>query len=144
MPALKLMVNARKEQRAETADPAVKAQLEAQIAADLTSISRMDGNDRESSLKLVRMLLKRSDPLLNSERLNEAQGIAQRFASRSGYTDDESVRLLFDTQLKRGDLEGAEKTLKKGLSKKPKSALLQEASRQLEIQKTLEGEAENS
>ncbi|MCB0325854.1 MAG: hypothetical protein KDD69_19885, partial [Bdellovibrionales bacterium] len=107
VPVLRLLVDIRKRQLELAENPTEKAHLEAQIAADLAVISAQDPTDRDAGLALARFLLQDSDPLLNAQRLAEAEAIAQRLADASGFADGESVRVLFDAQVKRGKLSEA-------------------------------------
>lgn len=135
LPALRHIVEVEQKQLDEEFDPAKRSDLESKILANLGRISQQAPDDRDTALKLARLLFKGSDPLLSGHRMVEAEQIAARFANASKYADTESVRLLFDIQTRQGKLDEAEKTLKAGLRAAPKSELLQPASRQLELQK---------
>ncbi len=138
LPAIRRLVAAKQTLLAKTPDPKLRAQLEAQIAADLNVISQQNPEDRESGIQLITMLLRGADPLLAKQRLRQAEALAKRFAEGSGFTDVASVRLLFEAQRKQGDLAAAEQTLKRGLKARPTAAELQEAARQLDIDKGLQ------
>lgn len=136
-PAVRRLVAAKQELITKTADPKLRAALEAQIAADLSVISQNNPEDRESGLLLASMLLRGADPLLAKQRLRQAESLAKRFAESSSFTDVKSVRLLFDAQRKQGDLAAAEQTLQRGLKASPSARELKEASEQLAIDKGL-------
>lgn len=142
LPLLRLLVDLRGELMELSVEPLEKSQMEAQIAADLTLITAQAPLDRTAGLALVRLLLKNSDPLLNSQRLVEAEQIATRFAEGSGFKDEESVRLLFDAQLKRGNTEAAAATLERGQSINPNSEELTRAAAQLKIEQQLKADEE--
>jgi tetratricopeptide (TPR) repeat protein len=134
-PVLRQLVSLRERQMAKEVDPAEKARIEAQIGLDLSTIVKQDPQDRDAALKYARLLLKQSDPLLNADRLKEAEGLAGQFAEQSKFADEQSVKVLFDAQIKQGQLSKAEQTLKQGLSAQPGSVLLKNAQRQLEIER---------
>ena len=134
LPVTRSMVAYHQEQIAKAQDPTQRLGAEALLAADLALIVRLDPQDRQSALTLVRLLIKTGDGLVNTSRLAEAEEMASRFVTSSAYGDEESVKLLFDAQLKRGNVEAARKTVEAGLKKNPKSELMRQANRQLEIE----------
>lgn len=140
VPVLKLLVAARREQLATESDPSKKSEINARIADELGVIYKQDPEDREAGLDYGRFLLKNSDPLLSAGALKQAETVARALCEKSDYTDEESVKLLFDVLVKRGDLKNAEQTLAAGMEKKPDSALLMNAQKQLEIERGIERE----
>lgn len=137
-PTLRRLIANRKKELADAETPAEKAELEAAIASDLSTILRVDQNDREAGIELAELLLLNADPLIHADRINEAGAIALRFAERSSYKDAESVRLLFDAQIKKGDFAAAEKTVQLGLAASPDSQQLLDAQRQFELQRSID------
>jgi tetratricopeptide (TPR) repeat protein len=135
LPVLRQLVSLRERQMAKETDPAEKARIETLIGSALSTIVKQDAQDRDSALKYARLLLKESDPLLNVDRLKEAENLVRQFAEQSKFGDEQSVKLLFDAQIKQGQLAQAEQTLKQGLSVQPGSILLKNAQRQLEIER---------
>lgn len=135
LPVLRQLVSLRERQMAKEIDPAEKARIEAQIGLDLSVIVKQDPQDRDAALKYARLLLKQSDPLLNVDRLKEAEKLVLQLAEQSKFSDEQSVKLLFDTQIKQGRLGDAGQTLKQGLSVQPNSAALKNAEKQLEIER---------
>jgi tetratricopeptide (TPR) repeat protein len=134
LPVVKLLVATRANLIDEQA--AKRHPLEVKkLAEDLTYLTSRDPSDRDSSLMLAKLLIKKSDPIVGGNELVEAEQIADRLAQQSNYSDDSAVRLLFDAQLKKGDVKAAERTVTRGLSSNPSSQMLMDAQKQLEIQR---------
>lgn len=141
LPLLLRVVELQQEQLALDSLPAQKRNLlEAEITTDLWTITRLDPTNRDAALRLGKLLLKTSDPLINADRINEAGALAKRFAEQSSYKDSQIVRLLFDAQIQRRNVKGAKETLAKGLQAVPESQTLKEAQMQLELEDTLNNE----
>lgn len=137
LPVLRQMVQVRQYVLAKEKDPFKKRQLESQIEAGLRAVLANDPGDREAAVAQAKLLLKQGDPLFNAKRWAEAENLVSHFATTSNFEDDESVRLLFDAQVRQGKMEKAEQTLSKGLEKNPKSQRLQNAVKQLEIERSI-------
>ena len=139
VPVLRLLVRMKTEMLETTVDPAARSQIEKQILSDLGHILEKNPEDRDTALIFGGLLLKFSDPLVDSDRLDRAATIARHFAEQSQYGDEKAVMLLFDSLLKKGDVDGAEKVLKEGLKKHPRSVQLQSGLKQLKIERGIEG-----
>jgi tetratricopeptide (TPR) repeat protein len=135
LPALKQVIQIYEEQIKEEIDPIKRTEIEAKIANNLSLICKLKPDDRVSALRFAGFLFSRSDPLLNSQKLKEAEQIAESYSKNSRYKDSDFVKLLFDIQLKQGRVESAERTLESGLKAAPKALALANAKKQLEIQK---------
>ncbi len=135
LPVLHQLLAMREKLLSKEKNPEEKAKLENQIRADLAAIVKQDPEDRECSLKFGQSLLKDSDPLLNSDKLKQAESLAAHFAQISKFSDEQSVKLLFDAQIRQGKLNEADKTLQQGLSRIPDSAILKKAQTQLDIER---------
>ena len=133
-PLLRQLVAIRAEKLESETDPRVRTKLEGQMLADLRRIVESDPSDRQSALKLGRLLLRKSDPLMDTEQLAQCEELSARLAEASNYSDPEAVKLLFDVQLKRGEMEAAQSTLERGLESQPEHALLLEAKKQMAIE----------
>ena len=138
-PAGKLLLELRGEILASAKDPAKKAQLEQETIQYLIKVTRQNPADKDSALQLARLLLKSGDPLLNPDKLQQAEALARKVVKDTGFKDEFAVRLLFDSQVKRRDLPNAEKTLRQGLKISPNSKILVEANEQLALEKGLAG-----
>lgn len=108
---------------------------EKKVREDLTALLADKPSDSESGLVLAKLLIKRGDPLLAAEDLKKGESLAATVAEQSHFQNDAAVRLLVDAQIKRGDLDSAERNLIRGLAVTPASTTLLEAARQLEIEK---------
>jgi tetratricopeptide (TPR) repeat protein len=142
LPVLREMVKTRSELLAQTPDPKKQSDIVAQLINDLSSITRQDPQDRDSALSLARYLLRVDDRLLDSNKLTRAETIVKKLAEDSNYKDDVSVHLLFQVEVKRGDLHAAEDVLKRGLDANAHSKELAAAKQQLEIEKSVKQQAD--
>ncbi|MFN8389520.1 MAG: tetratricopeptide repeat protein [Bdellovibrionota bacterium] len=136
-PLARKMADTRKNVLAQTADPKKRSDLEAQLVNDYNSILRQNPDDRETSIALASLLMRVNDPLLESGKLSKAEALVQKLAESSSYKDDVAVRMLFQIQLRQGDLASAEQTLNRGLQAAPSSKELASAKQQFEIEKTV-------
>ena len=139
VPVLRQLVQIKSDMLSTTRDPALRSQLERQILGSLGQILQKNPEDRDAGLDYAALLLKFSDPLIDSERIDQASSIARKFAEKSEFGDEKAVMMLFDSLLKKRDIDGAEKALNQGLKKHPRSAALQGGKRQLQIERGIEG-----
>lgn len=139
IPVLRQLVRMKTEMLVTTYDPAQRSQLERQILGELGQILERSPDDRDVGLEYAGLLLKFSDPLVDSERIDRAVDLSKHFAESSDYGDERAVMMLFDSLLKKGDIEAAEKALKRGLLKHPHSANYQSGLKQLKIERGVEG-----
>jgi len=137
VPVLRLLITTRAELLATPTEPAKLEALEQESIRDLTTITTQQPDERDASLQLARLLIKRSDSLVNANQLSQAETLAQNIAENSDYKDDEAVRVLIEARLKRREFVKAEKALALGLEKKPNSELLKSAAKQLQIEKQI-------
>jgi tetratricopeptide (TPR) repeat protein len=139
VPVLRQLVQIKSDILTTTRDPALRSQLEHQILGSLGQILQKNPEDRDAGLDYAALLLKFSDPLIDSERIDQASSIARKFAEKSEFGDEKAVMMLFDSLLKKRDIDGAEKALNLGLKRHPRSAALQGGKRQLQIERGIEG-----
>lgn len=137
VPVLKRLVLSRKKALDETFDPRKRSTIEADLVKDLDSLIDSGTNDRDLVILLASLLVNSGDPLLRQSNLVRGESLALSLAQQSRFSDEEAVHLLFEAQRKRGDLEAAEKTIKRGLGAIPKSARLRDDLKQLELEKSL-------
>ncbi|MCC6219957.1 MAG: hypothetical protein IT291_01810 [Deltaproteobacteria bacterium] len=135
VPALSLLIKTRSEKLATTNDPQQKADLEGKILLDLKTLVSIDPSNRENVTKYVRATLNRSDPFFDRQSLQSAESLVRAIVEASSYKDSSMVKLLFDAQLKQRNLDNAERTLKLGLEQAPKSSILLNATKQLDLEK---------
>lgn len=138
VPALEFLLQEKKKSLARLKDPLERAELEAQITADLRRLVELDPENRDASLALARHALGYSDPLVHGDKLAEAERIARKFSEHSEYKDAEAVRLLFDLYARRGKTQEAANVLERGLKANPTAKTLLNAKRQLEIQRQVD------
>lgn len=142
VPAAKLLLELRQESLKSLTDPKQRSETEAKIMADLSNLVAADPKNHEASLMLARYLMERSDPFFDTASLNRAESLARQVVTESDFGNEQAIRLLFGTQLKKRDITGAEATLDKGLTKHPHSEALQSAAKQLEIEKAGSAQAQ--
>lgn len=135
IPVVRQLVQIRTDLLDTTHDPAQKSQLEHQILGDLGQILEKNPDDRDIGLLYAGLLLKFSDPLIDSDRIDRAASIARKFSEKSDFGDDKAVMMLVNSLLKKRDVDGAQKALDQGLKKHPHSTELQSGRRQLEIER---------
>ena len=138
LPTLKMLVKVRQKQIELATEPPVKLELTNQLFAELGAVVAQDRTDKTFTIAYAKMLLERSDPLVHSEQFELVKNLASSVAEKSKYEDEDAVRLLFETLLKQKKLDDAEVVIKKALTKKPSSTSLQDALKQLEIERGLE------
>jgi len=133
-PAVKLLLDTR--MKVFDASPrAVDNTVAAKMTEDLSEMSAARPGDSQTSLMLAKLLVKKSDPLVALEDLKRGEQIAFQLAEKAQFKDDSIVRLVFDAQIKRGDIPAAGRTVARGLSVTPTSKPLLDAARQLEVYK---------
>ncbi len=130
LPSLKLQIQLLAQTNLIKSNPA-------QLRDALNKIVQQDPTDRDSSLLLCKLLLKKADPVLGGQELKEVERISGNFVNRSNYSDQEFLRILVESKLKRHDTNAALTLLDQGLMKDSKSALLLELKKQIEIEQTL-------
>ena len=133
-PTSKLLLETR--MKAFEASPrSIDNAIAAKMTAELSALADDKPNDSATSLMLAKLLVKKSDPLVAMGDLLRGEKIALQLAEKSAFRDEQSVRLIYDAQIKRGDYKAAEHTLTRGLSANPTSKPLLDASKQLEVYK---------
>lgn len=133
-PAVRLLLETR--MKAFDASPrAVDSTVAAKMTEDLAELSAGRPDDPQTSLMLAKLLVRKSDPLVALDDLKRGEQIASRLAEKAQFKDETIVRLVFDAQIKRGDIPAAERTVARGLSVLPTSKPLLDAARQLEVYK---------
>lgn len=137
LPLIRQLVKYRENTMLLEPDPSKRQLTQAQILVDLNLIVSKDPNDRESSLKLARILIQNSDPLIKSSDLEQGKNLALKFAESSEYKDAEAVKTAADAYMKQGKLGEANDIIKKGLDKNPTSNILLSTNKQIEIEKSL-------
>jgi len=137
MPVVKRLLAVHQDMLAKASSPAERSTLESQISAELNAVTKSVPGDRDASIALATMLLDVKDPILEKTKLDQAEALAKKGAEASSYRDDVFVRLLAESQLKKGMLDEAETVIKKGLKEKPNSSELAVAKKQLEIERSL-------
>lgn len=130
-----LLVKTRLTMIEQELDPALREKMEKETIGFLQLIVQQNPTDNDSAKLLTEILIRQSDPLLDSGQLFQAESIAQRLSDASAYKDAEAVRLLFNAQLKQKKMDAASATLERGLKETPKSKILLSAEKQFEIEK---------
>ena len=133
IPARKRMIELRAELLETVFDGEKKRKLKKLMISDLNLLLAVSPNDKQAQFHLAKLLAETSDPFLDAENLSRAESYAKALAEDTEYKDASTVRLLFDTQLRRNLVEDAKATVTKGLRHSPSSQELIEASMQLEI-----------
>ena len=111
----------------------INRQLAQTVADELSNKIQAADASTDEQITLAQILVKKSDPLVHTEDLKRAEEIAARIASDSDFRNEKAVRVLFDSQVKLGNLAEAERTITRGIASLPKSETLLEAVRQLAI-----------
>jgi tetratricopeptide (TPR) repeat protein len=135
LPASRLLVKNRlaKIQTISNTDERLKE--EQLLMEELSRLVNLDPSDRNANLLYGKMLIRDANKLYNPVNLRSAEEIAKRLIALSDNKDPEAFRLLFDVQLKKDDLSGAEKTINAGIKHNKNSQVLKQALAQLELQK---------
>lgn len=133
-PLLRYLIQTQKKLIVDVSEPRRKAELQSQLMTNIQNFLKVAPDDRELSLDLAEFLLNSSDSLFDKNKISHAESLAEKFAASSNYKDVAAVEMLVRAQIKLGDLEGATKSLGKGLAATPESKQLKNQAKQIELE----------
>lgn len=105
-----------------------------ELESDLAELAAANPEDSNIQLMYAKSLLKKGDILTKSTELDQGEKIARAQVEKFNFSNESSVKILFDILLKKRMNKEAQEILDKGKEKLPDSKVLADCQKQLSIE----------